>query len=223
MPCLGCGYDLRATPTDRCPECGQVFDRENLLTSRIPWTYRARTGSIPAYLKTILWVMIHPGQFAAEIQKPISLIDAQRFRWITAVLVLIPLAALSLWLSIPQFNSLPWVPSWSIILATLPPIILAILLTGVQSYLFHPRTISVEKQNRAIALSYYTSAPLALVFLLGPLALIWVLLCASKLMTSIGAGPARRLMLPVLWIASVAIAAFVPAAIAYVAVVLITW
>ena len=26
MCCLGCGYDLRGLPEDRCPECGRVFD-----------------------------------------------------------------------------------------------------------------------------------------------------------------------------------------------------
>ncbi|RMF85029.1 MAG: hypothetical protein D6744_02075 [Planctomycetota bacterium] len=26
--CLGCGYDLRRLPSNRCPECGAVFDPE---------------------------------------------------------------------------------------------------------------------------------------------------------------------------------------------------
>jgi hypothetical protein len=34
--------------------------------------------------------------------------------------------------------------------------------TGAASYFFHPRSISIERQNRAIALSYYACAPLAL-------------------------------------------------------------
>ena len=34
MLCLKCGYDLAATESDRCPECGRVFDRTR------PSTYR---------------------------------------------------------------------------------------------------------------------------------------------------------------------------------------
>jgi hypothetical protein len=34
--------------------------------------------------------------------------------------------------------------------------------TGVASYWFHPRRLPVERQNRAVALSYYACAPLAL-------------------------------------------------------------
>lgn len=32
--CTRCLYDLRATPGDRCPECGQPFDRNDW---RTPW------------------------------------------------------------------------------------------------------------------------------------------------------------------------------------------
>jgi len=36
-------------------------------------------------------------------------------------------------------------------------------ITGVPSYFFHPAHLPIERQNRAVALSYYTSAPLVLV------------------------------------------------------------
>jgi hypothetical protein len=54
-----------------------------------------------------------------------------------------------------------------------------IAFTGVSSYLFHPRSIPVERQNRAVALSAYLAAPLAWVpvglaiFAVGGL-LIWI-------------------------------------------------
>ena len=35
MLCLKCGYDLTASESDQCPECGQTFDR------RLPSTYRS--------------------------------------------------------------------------------------------------------------------------------------------------------------------------------------
>lgn len=30
MVCFECGYDLRGTPSDRCPECGEGFDKKGL-------------------------------------------------------------------------------------------------------------------------------------------------------------------------------------------------
>lgn len=35
------------------------------------------------------------------------------------------------------------------------------VITGVPSYFFHPQTLPVERQNRAIALSYYSAASLS--------------------------------------------------------------
>jgi hypothetical protein len=40
----------------------------------------------------------------------------------------------------------------------------ALLLTGVGSYWFHPRSLPIVQQNRAVALSYYLCAPLCLTF-----------------------------------------------------------
>jgi hypothetical protein len=55
---------------------------------------------------------------------------------------------------------------WDAGAALAPVLPLAVLLaivfvTGVASYWFHPRALSVVRQNRAVALSYYGCAPLA--------------------------------------------------------------
>lgn len=39
MYCLNCSYDLRDLPSDRCPECGRVFDPRN------PETFARQPGS----------------------------------------------------------------------------------------------------------------------------------------------------------------------------------
>jgi hypothetical protein len=36
LPCLDCGYDLRATPSIRCPECGREHEQAEF-TSRTPY------------------------------------------------------------------------------------------------------------------------------------------------------------------------------------------
>jgi hypothetical protein len=103
--------------------------------------------------------------------------------------------------------------------------------TGLPSYFCHPKRLAIEEQNRAIALSYYTSAPLAvtpaviLLLILASLAgnamstvagllsaagiLLMLLILATwyaKTVTLIGALARRRrfplaLCLPLLWLA----------------------
>ena len=52
--CPACGYDLRATTSDHCSECGLAIDRDALQQSAIPWAHRRQIGRVRAYLKT-LW------------------------------------------------------------------------------------------------------------------------------------------------------------------------
>lgn len=41
--CLGCYYDLRGLPSNRCPECGRPFDPKNAETfTRVPHSTRIR-------------------------------------------------------------------------------------------------------------------------------------------------------------------------------------
>ena len=46
--CGGCGFDLRATTADRCPECGRRFDPAHLITALIPWEQRKYVGRMRA-------------------------------------------------------------------------------------------------------------------------------------------------------------------------------
>jgi hypothetical protein len=49
-------------------------------------------------------------------------------------------------------------------------------MTGVPSYLFHPRKVSIAEQNRGIALSYYMCAPLAWVWVAVPFVIFGILI-----------------------------------------------
>ena len=79
--------------------------------------------------------------------------------------------------------------------ATVPPVVplgivlLAVMVTGVGSYWFHPRSQPVVRQNRAVALSYYACAPLA--FLPVP-ALIVIVLMGITAETPRGTAAATR-------------------------------
>ena len=91
--------------------------------------------------------------------------DAQRFRWITVTVF-----AVSALVVCGTFCILDGdvredlvLNGWFRAVEFLAGVLTVAAFTGLPSYLFHPRHLSVEAQNRAIAMSYYTCAPLAFV------------------------------------------------------------
>src|SRR5215208_730138 len=64
--CERCGYDLRALPDDRCPECGLRFDPEAAPLPRIPWLRRRVVGRFAAFSQTPAMATFSPRVFAAE-------------------------------------------------------------------------------------------------------------------------------------------------------------
>jgi hypothetical protein len=182
LHCPQCGYNLRGIESDACPECGMTIDRAAFAESQLPWSHRKRIGYVRGYLRTLAMGMLDSKQLAMEVARPVSFRDAQKFRFITILIAWIPLAAIVIYergIFLERFEPVmragtqtipPWMALWWpwLIGALTPgaaPIaigILLILLSGVASYYFHPRSVAVPLQNRAIALSYYASAPLVL-------------------------------------------------------------
>jgi hypothetical protein len=186
--CPGCGYDLRGiAASDRCPECGLAIDRSAGGVSRIPWAHRRRVGRVRAYWATVRLATFRPRQLVEELNRPVRYADAQRFRIVTVALaslgpiafLLAPMVA-GEW---PEpadagamFNvgfygratgpnaldlGLPWFAGARLYpVLPLAVVLLFVLVTGVGSYWFAPRSLDVRQQNRAIALSYYALLPL---------------------------------------------------------------
>lgn len=166
--CPECDYNLRDLPERRCPECGTDFDPTTLRVSRIPWVHRKELGFLRAYWKTVRLVMFRTTQFSQERCRPVDYRDAQRFRWLTILHVYVPVFVAcayafgrALVRGEYEFDSrFLEAIIWST--AQFCGVLFVVAMTGVPSYLFHPRYLSIEQQNRAVALSYYACAALAL-------------------------------------------------------------
>jgi hypothetical protein len=89
--CPHCSYDLRHTPSARCPECGMAFDRGRLAVSQLAWAQRREMGRVRAFVRTVYFVMAHPAELAREIALSADWKSASSFRWVcvgvTAVLI----------------------------------------------------------------------------------------------------------------------------------------
>jgi hypothetical protein len=172
--CPACGYDLRGIGTARCPECGNEFDRDSLTQSSLPWTHRKTIGRYRAFWTTVRLATLHPARLGREMNCSPSFSDAVRFRRLVVLHAAVPvglalthacarhverhLAGAWLWISSDLPGSIAQVllliVGWLCLMACL------FAIAGVASYLFHPASLPVDQQNRAIALSYYMCAPM---------------------------------------------------------------
>ena len=183
--CPACGYSLRGSDSELCPECGFKVDRSAAAVSRIPWEHRGRLGFVRAYWRT-LWMPARA--VAADIVRPVDYRAARLFQFVTVLIVSIPLAAMAA-LPIPNsffaglgasVNAWPMVmpPGWSIdlmlpllagaglrVVVPVAIVLFFLAVTGVASYFFHPPHLTVVQQNRAIAMSYYACTPIVLLLL----------------------------------------------------------
>lgn len=167
--CPHCGYNLRGLNLERCPECGKTFSPDELRQSQLPWTHRARIGRHKAFWRTVRMVTFRPSRFCREIARPADHRDAQKFRWLViahvlAALLILGLGLLAIVLLDPQGMVKPGVLILVAIIAGYFLLALPIC-TGIPSWFCAPKSLEAERQNRAIALSYYSAGPLAYLYL----------------------------------------------------------
>ena len=170
LVCPGCGYSLHGIASERCPECGMAVDRAGLSVSRLPWAHRREIGGVRAYWRTNLMVLLRPRMLAQEMNRPVRFADSQRFRHVTVLLGCFPVLVWGVGLLLDAVSlsgllhgsKLGWtLEGIDCVAIALGAWLLLFMLTGVASYFYHPPSLPIVRQNRAISLSYYTCAPLA--------------------------------------------------------------
>src|SRR6267142_2269825 len=94
LPCLKCGYDLRANAGNRCSECGWEIDRELLKGGAFPWERRRYRGRCVTFVKTV-------GQVTGDIRdvreaagRKHALADGLSFARVTGAVVAIALVGI---------------------------------------------------------------------------------------------------------------------------------
>ena len=189
LPCAECGYDLRGNTGGRCPECGREFDPATLSESTIPWQRRGEVGRLRGFRRTVTLAARRPGRLAREATRPVEYRDARRFQLTCVTLAWLTIAPLVAWggwtargaiVGVAEANLTgglgfgdgptiepaglaPRLADAAVLAALLIGLFLwPLLASGVPSYFFHPRRLPRELQDRAVALSYYASGPLAL-------------------------------------------------------------
>jgi hypothetical protein len=180
--CISCGYNQRGIAGGRCPECGEDYVKLPPSPTRLPWLHRRHLGVLRGYWRTAGMVIFRKQEFCEQIDTPVTLRDGRRF-WVMAVLAAwAPLVAVVVALYLfPQSSGFLKELRAFLFQSMFLPIPLAVFIltglfvlfaaaTGMPSYFCHPRALPVERQNRAIALSYFAGAPIALMLLIALLA-----------------------------------------------------
>lgn len=168
LPCMGCGYDLRAMPSDACPECGLEIDRAALREARIPWQDRKTVGRWRGFWRTVWMALRRPGQLAGQATRPVDYSSARRFQLICvtiAWLALAPPLPILFWIERQEYAAAGpgfWLDLMLTAAFAVGMFLWLLLATGVPSYFFHPKSLPGPLQDRAVALSYYAAGPLAL-------------------------------------------------------------
>lgn len=164
--CPDCGYDLRGATGLRCTECGLDLSFIAEGRSIIPWERRRELGWLRAYLSTFWMVVARTRRFCRAACGPVSYRDARWFQFWTVLVVYVSWGgamALAAIAGNNLFSQLAEHTAWWYPIVFAACLLLALFgLTGAPSYLFHPKRLSVRQQNRAVALSYYACAALAL-------------------------------------------------------------
>jgi hypothetical protein len=136
-------------------------------------------------------VIFHNAEFCSEMARSVDYRASQRFRWVTIAIVfasLLTVASYSAVLIVASnnraFGSLT-ADLVALVICLCCALLFHVVVSGVPSYFFQSKTLSVEQQNRAVALSYYAPAVLAATPLIAAIVLA-AMVCSHYDLATIG-------------------------------------
>ena len=173
--CQKCGYNLRGNESERCPECGAAADLDALSQPQIPWVYRKGRGVFRAYWQTVWLVMFHPRRLQEEMSRDVGEDHARKFRSVTFLHVVAPFAIVFNGLYFADiavrargFDALEILSVCGGSMAVLVCVWLFMwAISSIAGDFLRDDKISEEMQDCAVALSYYTCAPMLWMPLVG--------------------------------------------------------
>jgi hypothetical protein len=136
----------------------------------IPWEQRRRIGFMKAYWRTVFHVLARRGRLAEDLAAPLDLRAARGFRRRTVAYAVLGWAATAAILigfyrdtgvlsDAEQYNALIDLAGAAFLLT-----LSLLAVTGATGWFFASREFDDVIQDRAIAIAYYTCAPLAFAF-----------------------------------------------------------
>lgn len=151
----------------------------------VPWEYRRALGWITAYWKTVWLVLRTNGRLNVCLLGPVSFRDAKMFcNFGIAQLMVVAIAgSAATWFDRPLITL-------AVLAGTIPMAFGLRILAGIISWFFCPKFYPIEIQNRCIALSYYTSAPLSM-----SLAIL-LPICLGNLLSKGSGAPIEVVLIP---------------------------
>lgn len=188
--CPHCNYSLRGLSSANCPECGHDVNQYRTGESKIAWL-RVRGWLHPlAFWQTVFQITFRdPKALRFDLFREVDYRHTRAFTWLAALHAWAAIVILlAVWPIAPPNNQM----GFSFFVAADPVMQLLAVFTalsllvglcmaaGVHTYFFHPRSLPVALQKRAIALSYLSAAPMALLPLFALLAAISVFLTPEK-------------------------------------------
>lgn len=176
----------RATPPPLPGDAGTLGYAEQADRREIPWQRRKRIGRFVGFWGTVFRVVRRNGRLGEAMDKPVPLRDAVRFRRLAVVHGLVGfvaggVGALAIVMKVGRSGVAAEAKAAApTAIAVLLAGLLAIPLSaGLVSWFFCPRRLDDEQQDRAIALSCYLSAPLALLLPWAALQALWALVATE--------------------------------------------
>ena len=185
--CTKCGYSLHGLPRLVCPECGD--DAGPYLTGepQVPWLRVSNWRQPAAFWKSVFLISFRdPGRLRFELLRDIDYRHTRAFAWLAAFFgwLSLPLAWVMMALLVPKsvFAEVTDTPGFWLYASfgCAVTLLWMLLLSGLHTYFFHPRSLPVGIQNRTLALSYLAAAPLAVLPLLVLLDVACVLLIPER-------------------------------------------